>query len=168
LGLALKAADRRWRIEDWLETDREPAAADLAPWYNRAMPAWVLGGAALVGLVALSVAGCFVYYPPPGETFEEMRIVKTEALTAAIVGEHESAEHWLEVWDDCTRKLQVGVYLRKGALTNEQHIEARRLRQKLELLEHALDGDDRDDVRRRVASIERTYQRVRTAYLGAP
>lgn len=36
-----------------------------------------------MGLVALSVLGCYIYYPPPSEIFEEMRIINTEVVASA-------------------------------------------------------------------------------------
>ncbi|HVC94162.1 MAG TPA: hypothetical protein VND64_10755 [Pirellulales bacterium] len=165
-GLALRRFDGRWRIEDWLQ--RPPVAVSHAPaWHSRPLPAPVLGGTALLGLLALSGVGCFIYYPEAKESIEQMRVIKTEALTAALGGEEELAEHWIEAWDDWTRRLQVGVYLRQGGLSESQRREAQQLRDDLELLDHSVEEDDREAVRRHAASVEATYQRLRAAYLAA-
>jgi uncharacterized protein len=165
-GFVLRLGERRWQIEKWLEA-ASPAAATASAWYNRPLPAPVLAGAVLVGLVALSIVGCYIYYPPANETFEEMRIARTEAISAAISGEEELAEHWIEICDDWARRLEVGMYLRRGVLTDAQEVSARHFRAELELLEHALDEADRNVIRSRVTKVESSYQALRDAYLIA-
>jgi uncharacterized membrane protein YraQ (UPF0718 family) len=50
VGVTLKAVDRRWRIEDWLERSPEPTEQPAGR-LDRAVPASVLG---IVGLIGLS------------------------------------------------------------------------------------------------------------------
>lgn len=183
-GILLKIVDRFWVIEDWLEKkvvdDQEKKTMDII------IPAPVLGLIALVGLVAVSLVGCYAYYPPPDEALKEMNVVKGEALQAALVGDETHAKYWLEQLDDWSRKLQVGVYLRDGGLSDYHNIKARILREKLELLEHEVEefsdlkkkyktyqeqrenSDFREveqEVRSMVADISRSMMRLRIAYL---
>jgi hypothetical protein len=83
IGITLKIADRRWRVEEWLERGslRDPASQS---WHDVTVPAPVLGAIALLGLVAISIVGCYAYYLPKDEVFEELAILKGEVLTAAI------------------------------------------------------------------------------------
>jgi uncharacterized membrane protein YraQ (UPF0718 family) len=163
LGLALRALDRRWRIEGWLERAAEPS--DRAPsWHSVSIPAPVLGGIALAGLVGLSVVGCFVYYPAPGEVFEEMSILKGEVLTAALSGDRKHAEHFLPAWAEWTRRLEVGTFLREGRLSPYRKAKAKLFRDRLELLKHAIEEGDREESREYVASVSRAYGRMRQAY----
>lgn len=163
LGLGLRVLDRRLVIEDWLE--RVPEEQPSAPGLDIVIPGQVLGGLAMVGLIAASIVGCYAYYPAPEEVLEEMSIVRAEALGGALGGDVSHAKYWIEAYDDWSRKLEVGVYLRDWRLSEYHRWKSRLLREKLELLQHEVENQDMDDVRRRVAEISRTHQRLRRAYL---
>jgi uncharacterized protein len=163
-GLALKSLDRRWRIEDWLERPRD-RDAHPASRLDVTVPGPVLGGIALAGLVALSLVGCYAYYPAPQEVFEEMRILRGEVMTAALSGNQGHAKHFIPIWDDWTRRLQVGVYLREMSLTPYRRIKAKVFRDRLEFLKHAVEEDDKDEIREYVNLADRAYLRMRRAYL---
>jgi uncharacterized membrane protein YraQ (UPF0718 family) len=164
IGLALKALDRRWRIEYWLERPSEPTGRTPG-WANLTVPALVLGVVALLGLFALSVIGCYAYYPAPSEVFEEMTILKAEVLTAANSGDRKHVEHFAPVWDDWTRRLQVGVFLREGSLSPYRRMKAKLFRDRLEFLKHAVEEGDRDETRDYVTQVSRVYGRMRRAFL---
>lgn len=165
LGIGFKLLDQRGgRIESWLEEVAAPTCGQQ-PWHRRPVPAPVLGGAALIGLIAFSLVGCFAFYPPPQDVFEEMRIAKAEALTAAMTGHQQHAAHWIDVWDDWTRKLQVGVYLRHGRLSDYHRTKARLLRDRLELLEHEVEEGDRAAVAQLITATNRAYERLQSAFL---
>ncbi len=120
---------------------------------------------ALAGLVALSVVGCYAYYPAPREVFEEMSILRGEVLTAAISGNQKHAEHFIPVWDDWTRRLQVGVFLREGSLSPYRRMKAKVFRDRLEFLKHAVEEGDRDEAREYVTRVSKAYMRMRRAFL---
>jgi uncharacterized membrane protein YraQ (UPF0718 family) len=164
-GLVLKRLDRRWRVEDWLERAQEPDTRPASR-LDVAIPGPVLGAIALAGLVALSGVGCFAYYPAPQEVFKEMYILRGEVLTAATSGNHGHAKHFIPIWDDWTRRLQVGVFLREGSLTPYRRMKAKVFRDRLELLKHAIEEEDRDEIREYVGSADRAYLRMRRAYVG--
>jgi uncharacterized protein len=164
LGAILKVLDRYFRVEEWLE--RAPGV----PSENRGLlgahvSAPMLGGVALAGVVALSVVGCFAYYPGPKEVFEEMYILRGEVLTAANSGNAKHAEHYIPVWDDWTRRLQVGIFLREGSLSAYRRIKTKVFRDRLEFLKHAVEEGDRDETREYVGLVDRAYRRMRLAYL---
>jgi uncharacterized protein len=165
-GLALKWLDRHWRVEDWLE---RPTSQDArrSSRLDVAVPGPVLGAIALGGLVALSLVGCFAYYPAPREVFEEMTILRGEVLTAALTGNQGHAKHFIPIWDDWTRRLQVGVCLREGSLTPYRRMKAKLFRDRLEFLKHAVEEDDREEGREYVGLVDRSYHRMRRAYLPA-
>ncbi len=79
----------------------------------------------MVGLIAPRVVGYDAFYPEKGEVFEEMSIAQAEALSAARGGDHAHAVYWIERWDEWTRKLQVGVFLREFELSAYHRMKAR-------------------------------------------
>jgi len=163
-GIALLLLDRRFRIEDWLERPVPESAAGPA-WHSASLPASVLGFSALVVLVVVSVVGCFTYYPPSKEALEQISNAETETLAAAISGDRKHAEHWIPIYADWVRKLQVGVYLRTWHLSDYQRAKAKLVQDRLELLEHELADDDKEAVRALVASISRSQRRLRASFL---
>jgi uncharacterized membrane protein YraQ (UPF0718 family) len=166
VGLLLRALDRRWRIEDWLESPPEPSEGAPA-WHNVNVAPRVLGLFALAGLVAFSVVGCFAYYPDPKVTFAEMSILRAEVLSAAYSGNQKHALHFIPVWDDWTRRLQVGSFLREGPLSPYRRMKAKLFRDRLEFLKHAVEEGDREEAREYGGGVERAYGRMRQAYLEA-
>ena len=75
------------------------------------------GSAALAILVVISLVGCYTYYPAPQEALEQVTTANLETLSAALTGNRKQAEHWIPIYADWVRKLQVGVYLRTGTLS---------------------------------------------------
>lgn len=164
-GLLINILDSRGRIEEWLEqrlAEQPVAKLDLI------IPPPVLGGLALVGLVIVSVVGCYAYYPPPGEVLEEMNTARTEALSAVLAGDEVHAKYWIDRYQEWSRKLEVGVFLRDWSLSDYHRMKARVLRNQLELLKHEIEHDDEDsaaEIRHLVSQISRTHQRLRIAFM---
>ncbi|OYP38816.1 permease [Rhodopirellula sp. MGV] len=115
-----------------------PAAGGL----DRVVPRSVMGTTMLSGLVAFSVVACFAYYPSTEECLAEISIARAECLSASMSGNTEHALFWLPVWEDWSRKLEVGTFLRRGTLRRYQQMQGYLIRKKLELLEHELEHDE--------------------------
>jgi hypothetical protein len=94
-----------------------------------------------------------------------MYILRGEVLTAATSGNTKHAEHCIPVWDDWTRQLQFGVFLREGSLTAYRRMKAKVFRDRLEFLKPAIEEADRDETREYVGLVVRAYRRMRQAYL---
>ncbi len=158
-GLVLLRWDPEGRVERWLETQPQRKTH-----YDIVLPGHVLGGIALVSLVALSVFGCYVYYPPPKDIFEEMQIVNAEVAVAATSRDWDTALYWIPIYDDWSRKLQVSMYLRGEELTPYLRAKAMVLREKLELLEHEVEDREVEEASRLGVAVSRAFSRLRTAY----
>jgi uncharacterized membrane protein YraQ (UPF0718 family) len=159
LGLVLARWDRDGRVEQWLELQPEKQ-----PRVDIVLPGPVLGGVALVGLIGASIFGCYVYYPPPSEIFEEMRIINVEVASAASSQDWDTALYWIPIYDDWTRKLQVSMFLRGEDLTPYRRAKANVLRDKLELLEHEVEDQEVAASRLLGMSVNRAFGRMRAAY----
>ncbi|QDT35387.1 permease [Thalassoglobus polymorphus] len=161
VGILLNTLDRQHRIETWLES--QPEVVEKSK-FDIVVPGSVLGGLALVGLIATSIVGCYAYYPPPEDVLEEMRIAKAEALGSALSGDETHSKYWMEICDDWSRKLEVGTFLRDGKLSDYHRIKARIFREQLELLEHEVEDNEPEEVRKLVAKIGRTQLRLASAF----
>jgi uncharacterized membrane protein YraQ (UPF0718 family) len=159
-GLGLARWDRGGRVEQWLE--RQP---ERQPRLDIVLPRPVLGGVALLALIAVSIFGCYIYYPPPSEIFEEMRIINTEVASAASSQDWDTALYWIPIYDDWTRKLQVSMFLRGEKLTPYRRAKANVLREKLELLEHEVEDQEVEESRLLGMSVNRAFGRMKAAYL---
>ena len=124
----------------------------------------MIGGVILLGLVAFSLVGCYAYYPPPEEVLQQLRILNTDVVSGAIRGDRKLAEYQLPLMEDWTRRLQVGLYLRTGRVSDYQQVKARVFLNKLELLEHALDDDSDAEVRICAKDVERAGHRLHAAF----
>lgn len=160
-GVVIQLADRSKRIERWAEN-----SADVQPTRARdiVIPGPVLGGLALLGLVILSAVGCFTYYPAPEDCLTAMEDARIGALSSALSMDHDETKYWSERYDDWTRKLEVGAWLRHGELSEYHRWKTRLVREKLELLEHEVEDNERDEVRDLVSAISRSHRRMKHAY----
>lgn len=162
-GCVVRFLDRRGQLEAWIAQVPEPTETGGM---DRVVPPTVLGGLALVGLVIFSVVGCYAYYPPASEVFEEIKIAKSEALSAGLSGDENHAEYWIDVFQEWTRKLEVGVFLRTGQLSDYQRWKARLVREHLEMLKHSVEDGEREEARQWVSKIQRSHRRLRGAFLN--
>jgi hypothetical protein len=159
-GLGLKRSGLAEPLEAWLQ--RQPAAA--ASRYDFVLPAPLLGGAALLIVVGLSIFGCYVYYPPPAEIFEELRIVNTEVVASTTSRDWDTAAYWIPVHQDWIRKVQVSSYLRGRGLTRYQRAKADVVLERLELLEHEIEARRAEEANRLARALHQAYRRLRAAY----
>lgn len=167
IGVGLKLLDRVWVIETWL--NQTSVAAAEARRFDVDVPPTVLAGVGVLGIVAMSLVGCFVYYPAEQESTAELNTALTEALSAALSGKRDQASHWIPVCETWNRRLQVGMYLRHRELPEYHRWKSRILQDRLEELEHMLEDDDPPiDIRRQVAATSRAFSRLRQAHSPTP
>ena len=100
---------------------------------------FTVGLTCLAGLVALSIVGCFAYYPDPRECLEEMKYARTDVLSGVTSKDFPRALRWIPVLDGWSRRLEVGYAIRNFQLRPYQQMQTHILRKKLENLEHAIE-----------------------------
>jgi hypothetical protein len=159
LGAVLAWADPRQRLETWLARHPQQLAR-----YDKVVPAPVLGAVALAGLVALSVVGCYIYYPDPDEVFEEMQAINAEVIAAAMSQNWETAEHWIPIYEDWSRKLEIGAFLRGRPVDEACRRRGDAFRDALEQLEHAMQDHHADEARELGLGLNRAYRDLRATY----
>lgn len=158
-GCGLKAVDKTRNLDRFLEAkSQKNKVVDIE------IPGPILGGIALVGLVVLSTLGCYVYYPPPSETLEDMAMVKANYFVAIQTGDAPEAVKAIEVYDNMTRKLQVGHFLRRGKLDEYQQTKARVLRGRLEQLKDLVEEGNFHDAKKLTMRVSEAHRRCREAF----
>lgn len=158
-GLVLRFRAVGSRLEAWLE---QPLTAP--PRFDVTLPGPVLGGVAFAGLIAASVFGCYLYYPPPEEIFEEMRLINVDVVSATNSRDWDTAAFWIPTYDDWTRKLQVSMVLRGRELTDYRRAKAAVLRDHLELLEHEVEDREEREAEQLARRVNLAFRRLRAAY----
>lgn len=161
LAVILRWADPARRLEQWIRS----APPIETKKYDRTIPGPVLGVISLVGLVICSVAGCYLYYPSPHEIFEEMRAINAEVIYGARTGHWEIAKHWIPIYDDWSRKLEVSKFLRSGEVDAYHQFKGQVFREYLERLEHAVEDEDKDLAKELSSKVGASYSRLRQSYL---
>jgi hypothetical protein len=78
--------------------------------------------------------------------------------------DHSETKYWSERYDDWTRKMEVGAWLRQGSLSEYHRWKSRLVREQLEMLEHEVDDGDRERVQKRVTQISTLHRRMSEAY----
>lgn len=171
LGLAFRGfgIDEQWIL------DRSPEhsfAASIATGnkahrgMNAIVPGVILGATMLLGLVALSVAACYGYYPSTEESLEEIKMARAECLSGATSGAKDHALYWLPIWEEWSRRLEVGTFIRRGELRPYQRMQGYLLRKKLETLEHELEHAPYkpEEVKKATADLLESHSRFMRAY----
>lgn len=160
-GMILKIVDRSSKLEQWLEAAPPKQIAGRG---DIIVPGPILGLLSLLGLFVLSIVGCFAYYPAPDECLEAMTDARIGALSAGLSMDHTETKYWAERYDDWTRKLEVGAYLRHGELSEYHRWKARLLREQLETLEHEVEDGEREVVTKLISKIARSHSRMSHAF----
>lgn len=160
-GLTAKLIDSKNRLDLALSAFR---ASETTTQWDVTLSPRVLGVVALIGLVVLSVAGCFLYYPPPEQAFAELKQINVWVFSAGLSSNWGEAEYWIPIYDDWTRKLEVGLALRGHSQSKEQEAAAMQLRESLEELEHAVEDQDQKESQRLVREVDRHYKKLRDLY----
>ncbi len=158
-GIFLRRTGVIPRLEAWFQQQPKTSSG-----YDIVLPGPVLGGVALVGLIGFSVLGCYIYYPPPSEIFEEMRIINTEIVVSANSQDWDATAYWIPIQEDWTRKLQVSMQLRGHSISSDQREQAVRLLAALDSLEHALDDSAVEVIREKGRFVDQAYRSLRAAY----
>jgi uncharacterized protein len=144
-GAALAIFDPQRRLESRLERVATANGPARGRSLDVTVPAPVLGAVLLAGLVALSGAAAYLYYPDLPTCLEDLRTVEMETHSAALAGDKRRTQVWIAAWEDLVRRTEVGLWIRRGSVSREMTAAAETLRERIEALEHAvLDPEEID------------------------
>ncbi len=163
LGGWLLSHDRKGRVDKWLETQ-----VDRTGTWDVELSARFLGVASLVGLVAASVLGSYMYYPPIEDIFDEMKEAQIPLASAGVTQDWEGVQYWLPIIDDWSRRVQVSAYLRRIPQNEFHEIQAKIFRDKLDLLRHAAEEREPEVARQASFAMQKAFSRLKAAYRPEP
>ena len=109
------------------------------------LPESVVAAVSLIGLVILSVVGCYVYYPNTREVRKELAAIQADLNSAVAGKEWDNAAFLIPQQRDWAQKLVVGRYIRGEEWTRYQAMRKRVFMSKLEMLMHACEEQEVDE-----------------------
>jgi len=158
---ALTHTSRLPGLDAWLEKPIDRTGS-----WDVVLPPQVLGAAGLLGLISASVLGCFLYYPPLEEVFEELKQAQIPLVAAGVTQDWEGVNYWLPIVDDWTRRVQVSAYLRRIPQAEEHAAKAESYRDLLDGLRHAAEDRDVEAAKRYGLAIQRAYSELKAVYFN--
>lgn len=158
-GFGLRIAESRWDFRNWYQKEREARNG-----WDIALPPWVIGVVACTGLVAVSIAGTFVYYPDPDTVLDDLSVINADCVVSARTGDWEAVKKWVLYCDDLSRRLEVGVFLRQGSVSEFRRAKARVYRDKLDELRDNIEVGQTENVGEQAMDLHRAFLKLRTAF----
>ena len=159
-GLIFKVGFKRATLERWYQKADEKESK-----LNIVVPSWILGATVVTGLVFASVAGTYLYYPAPDDILPDLRAVNVNAVLSARTKQWQAAEKWIAFCDNLSRRVEVGVYLRNGSVSEFKTGKARVYRDRLEDLKMAVLERREADVADLGIEVQNAYGRMRRAFI---
>ncbi len=143
--------------------DESESSPNSAIW-NRPFPKHLLALIAVTGLLALLVMLIYVYYPAPEDIFEDMSIVRTDAILFAGPAP-EIAEREFKKLGNLVDKLPISMALRGRTVTDEAREATREYRRMIEDARTALQDGRAVDPKLRM-KLRDVSKRCRRSLLG--
>jgi uncharacterized membrane protein YraQ (UPF0718 family) len=159
VGIVFRIVESRWDLQSWFRSQEQtPSKWDIA------LPAWVIGMVACAGLILVSVLGTFLYYPPPESLLEDLSSINTQCVSAATSKDWEGVEKWVPHCDDLSRRLEVGVFLRQGSVSEFKRAKAKVYREKLDELRDDIAAGQTSRTREQAMDLQRAFLQLSAAF----
>ncbi len=159
LGALLSIVGRKVDFESWFTQGVSSESR-----FDIIVPGWILGIVSVGALVIASIVGCYLYYPGPDELLADFFSVHAETVLTAKTQEWEAAEKWIAYSDDLSRRLEVGVFLRRGSLDEFMTTKAKIYREKLDILRESVESKNVETVGSNAMELHEAYRRMSTAF----
>lgn len=159
-GIVLRCLERRWNLETWFKNSGNTASSK----WEVALPPWIIGMVACVGLIFISIFGAYLYYPKPESLLSDLSAVNTNCVIAARTGDWEAVDKWVGYCDDLSRRLEVGVFLRTGTISEFRRAKASAYREKLDTLRDDIAAGQRSDAPEQAMELHRMYLQLSAAF----
>ena len=160
VGVAFRMVEMRVDLNRWFESEQQHASSS----WDIALPAWVIGMVACVGLVFVSIAGTYLYYPAPDLLLNDLSVVNTSCVVAARTGDWEAVEKWVVYCDDLSRRLEVGVFLRTGSVSDFKRAKASVYRERLDELRDDIAAGQTSKTGEQAMALHQSYLQMSASF----
>ena len=159
IGIVFRLIETRWDLQTWfLSHEQSPSSWDIA------LPGWVIGIVACVGLVVSSIFGAYLYYPEPETLLNDLSAINAQCVIAAKTGDWEGVDKWVVYCDDLSRRLEVGVLLRTGTVSDFKRAKASAYRDKLDQLRDDIADGQTLGIDEQAMELSRMYLQMSAAF----
>lgn len=160
IGILFQIVERRWDLASWFQSrEQTPSRFDIV------LPTWIIGLVACGGLVALSVIGTYLYYPEPNAMLNQtLSQINGNCVQAANTGDWDGVEKWVPLCDDLSRRLEVGVFLRQGSVSEFKRAKAKAYRTKLNELRDDIAAGQTGRTKEQAMELHRSYLQMSKAF----
>ncbi|MFN7289499.1 MAG: permease, partial [Pirellula sp.] len=132
VGVGFAKFDSHGRTMRYLTTMKEAKETSK----DIVLPNSVVASVSLIGLVILSIVGCYVYYPETKEVRRELAALQADLNSAVAGKEWDNASFLIPQQKDWAHKLVVGRYIRGEQWNRFQAMRKKVFLSKLEMLMH--------------------------------
>jgi len=160
IGIGFRILESRFDLQKWLLTHRESSS----PVMEVELPTWVIGLVACVGLVMASAAGTYLYYPDSETVLGELTAINTNCVLAARTKDWEGVNKWVMYCDDLSRRLEVGVLLRTGSISEFKRAKSHVYRAKLDELRDDIEAGQLSRVKEQSMELQNAYLQLSRAF----
>ena len=159
IGVFFRLIELRWDLKAWFfKHDPNPSSWDIA------LPSWVIGMVACIGLVGSSIFGAYLYYRTPASMLSDLSAINANCVLAAKTGDWEAVEKWVVYCDDLSRRMEVGVLLRTGSVSEFKRAKARAYREKLDELRDDIVAGQTANVQEQAMDLSNSYLQLSAAF----
>lgn len=163
VGFAFRVIESKWNLKNWFESQEHvPSGWDIA------LPASVIGMVACVGLIVTSIFGAYLYFPEPDSLLEDLSAINNNCVVAAKTGDWEAVDKWVVYCDDLSRRLEVGVFLRTGGISDFKRAKAKAYRDKLDELRDDIAVGQTARTNEQAMELYQTYLQLSAAFRDNP
>ena len=159
IGIVFRLIELRWDLQKWFLTPVESSSK-----LDVALPSWLIGTVAGVGLIGISVFGAYLYYPEPDSLLHDLSPINTNCVLAAKTGDWEAVKKLVVYCDDLSRRLEVGVLLRTGTVSEFKRAKASAYREKLDELRDDVAAGQTSNINEQATDLSRTYLLMSAAF----
>jgi uncharacterized membrane protein YraQ (UPF0718 family) len=159
IGSVFRLVELRWDLNSYFESQDQ-----AAPRWDLALPSWVIGMVACIGLIVVSIFGAYLYYPEPESLLDDLSAINANCVVAARTGDWEGVEKWVVYCDDMSRRLEVGVFLRTGSISKFKRAKASAYREKLDELRDDIAVGQTSRTKEQAMELLQSYLRMSAAF----
>ena len=161
VGGVLRFVQTRVDLEKWF---RKPAPPREGKSWDIVLPPWIIGLVACACLVVVSIFGTYVFYPPVGTALGELSAINATCVSAAKSGDFEIVKETVPFCEDLSRRLEVGVFLREGSVSEFKRTKAESYREKLDALRDYIEDGQTAKVDEMAMDVYQSYLRMSEAF----